>query len=103
MGDSGDGGVGYQAQRETYSGAGDAWATAFELAVTPAVFGFLGYRLDLWVASTPLFTIVFTVVALSYVVWKAYAAYEAEMKVHEARLFGRRATPPRSRPASRAA
>ena len=32
--------------REMRQGFGDAFAAAFELAVTPAIFGFLGWLLD---------------------------------------------------------
>ncbi len=83
---------------ETYRGADRALAMAFDLTLTPAIFGFLGYRLDRWVGSMPVFTIVLSMVALSYVVWKAYVAYEAEMQVHEARLRGNRDRGRRSRP-----
>ena len=41
-------------KRELHQGAGDALSTAFELAVTPAVFAFVGWRLDAWLGTSPL-------------------------------------------------
>ncbi|MBW3581000.1 MAG: AtpZ/AtpI family protein [Actinobacteria bacterium] len=77
-------------RRETYNGASDAWAQAVELTVTPLIFGFLGHRLDLWVGTSPVFTLVLGVFCLAYVVWKACTTYAARMQVYEARLVGPR-------------
>ena len=51
--------------REMRQGFGDAFAAAFELAVTPAIFGFLGWLLDGRLGTTPIFTVVFTVVRIT--------------------------------------
>ena len=75
-------------RRETYNGASDAWAQAVELTVTPLIFGFLGFRLDLWAGTKPLFALLLGLVCLGYVVWKAITTYQARMQVHEARLVG---------------
>ncbi|MBW3575943.1 MAG: AtpZ/AtpI family protein [Actinobacteria bacterium] len=75
---------------ETYNGAGDAWAQAVELTVTPLIFGFLGSRVDLWAGTRPIFTLLLSAFCLGYVVWKAVTAYQARMQVHEARLLGAR-------------
>lgn len=77
-------------RRETYNGASDAWAQAVELTVTPLIFGFLGYRLDLWVGTKPVFTVLLALFCLSYVVWKACTTYTAQMQVHQAQLVGAR-------------
>jgi hypothetical protein len=51
----------------------------------------LGYRLDLWVGTRPVFTVVFSAFCLSYAVWKIWTGYEAAMQVHEAQFgAGRR-------------
>ena len=76
-----------------YNGASDAWARAVELTATPLIFGFLGYRLDLWVGTLPVFTVVFSAFCLSYEVWKMWVSYEAAMQVHEAELLARRRRP----------
>ncbi len=76
-----------------YNGASDAWSRAVELTVTPLIFGFLGYRLDLWAGTQPVFTIVFSAFCLGYEVWKMWSGYEAAMQVHEAELLARRRRP----------
>ena len=42
-------------------GFGDGLSAAFELVVTPAIFGFLGFLLDRLLGTVPLFTLVFSV------------------------------------------
>jgi F0F1-type ATP synthase assembly protein I len=66
-------------RRELNKGFGDGLQQAFELVVTPAIFGVLGYLLDRWVGTTPVFTIVFTLFVLGYMAWKLYATYMAQM------------------------
>ena len=71
-------------RRDMYNGFGDGLARAFELAVTPVVFGAIGYGLDHWWGLTPLFTLVlflFGVAGTSYMAW---FRYEAEMRRVEA-------------------
>ena len=77
-------------RRETYNGASDALARAVELTVTPIIFGFLGYRLDLWLGTRPAFTVALSAFCLGYLSWKLCVAYAAEMQAHEARLLGAR-------------
>ena len=43
------------ARRELNNGFGEALAKAFELAVTPAIFAFLGHLLDRRLGTSPLF------------------------------------------------
>ena len=73
-----------RARRELNNGFGDALSRAFELAVTPAIFGVLGWFLDRWVGTTPLFTIMFTLFAVAGVGYMTWFRYEEEMKQHEA-------------------
>ncbi len=75
-------------RRETYNGANDAMARAMEIALTPIIFGFLGYRLDLWLGTRPAFTVALATFCLGYLSWKMYVTYSAEMQAHEARLLG---------------
>lgn len=75
-------------RRETCNGANDALARAMEIAVTPIIFGFVGFRLDLWLGTRPAFTVVLSTFCLGYLFWKMYVAYSAEMQAHEARLLG---------------
>jgi F0F1-type ATP synthase assembly protein I len=82
--------AGLAERRELNNGAGDALAVAFELALTPAIFAFLGWLLDRWLGTGPIFLLVlFGLVAL-YEIWKLLSRYDAEMKDHEQKLRGRR-------------
>lgn len=71
-------------RRELYNGFGDGLARAFELAVTPAIFGLMGYGLDRWLGLFPLFTIVLLLFALVGEFVMMWIRYDAEMKRHEA-------------------
>ena len=51
--------------RDTYNGFGESLSRAFELAVTPAVFGVAGYALDRWLGILPVLTIIFFVLAVT--------------------------------------
>jgi F0F1-type ATP synthase assembly protein I len=87
-------------RRETYNGAGDALARAFELVVTPLCFGIGGWLIDRRLGTAPVFMLVLFAVCLAGLATKFYFGYVEEMKAHEARLFGHRdrptgpATPP---------
>jgi F0F1-type ATP synthase assembly protein I len=78
----------YEARRALNNGSGDAQARAFELALTPAIMGFVGFWIDKWLGTTPLFLIAFVLFTVSYLGWKFYVRYDAEMREHEAQLFG---------------
>lgn len=53
-------------------------AAAFELVMTPAIFGFLGYLLDRAIGVTPLFTLVLSLSVVVYELWKLWSGYLAE-------------------------
>ncbi len=74
------------ARRELNNGFGESLAKAFELVVTPGIFGFLGWLLDHKVGTTPLFTLLFTLTVFGYVSWKLWGSYERQMQAHEGRL-----------------
>ena len=65
--------------RELRGGAGDPLSKAFELVVTPAIMGLLGFLLDRWLGTLPLFTASLVLFTLGYTVWKLYTDYDAEM------------------------
>jgi hypothetical protein len=75
------------AKRELNKGFGDALSAAVELAVTPAVFALLGWWLDGWLGTTPVFLIVFFVFTMSYVAWKQYVLYGQRMQVEHDKMF----------------
>jgi hypothetical protein len=75
-------------KQELNRGFGDALATAFELALTPAIMGLIGWQLDRWLGTGPflfLFLFVFTV---SYEIWKLFKRYEARMQAEQAKVPG---------------
>ena len=76
------------AKRELNRGAGNAMSMAFELAVTPALFAFIGWRLDVWLGTTPLLLLVLFVFTIGYEIWKLLTRYDAMMREHEARMPG---------------
>lgn len=57
----------------------DGFTTAVELALTPAVFGLLGFLLDSWLGLVPLFTIVMSLWAFSVVAWMTWRRYDDKM------------------------
>jgi F0F1-type ATP synthase assembly protein I len=72
-------------KRDLYNGFGDGLARAFEYAVTPGIFGFLGYLLDRAIGTLPIFTIVFTLVCVVGMFIQTYYTYDARMKAEEAK------------------
>ena len=71
-------------QGQLYNGAGEGLSRAFELALTPAIIGGLGYLLDRWLGLVPILTIVFFLVAMAGLMARMYYGYDAQMKEHEA-------------------
>ena len=61
--------------REMTPGFGDAFAAAFELVVTPVIFGFLGWLVDGRLDLFPVFTVAFTVITLAYASWRLARTY----------------------------
>jgi hypothetical protein len=80
-------------RRELNNGFGEALSRAFEITVTPAIFGVAGYFLDRKLGVVPLFTLVFSLFVLGYMFWKYWRLYEEEMTRHEQSLPGRRPVP----------
>lgn len=59
---------------------GDGMSIAFELVGTPAIVGGLGFLLDRWLGTTPIFTVALTLVALATVAGLTIWRYNAEMQ-----------------------
>jgi uncharacterized membrane protein len=77
-------------RRELNNGFGDALSRAVELVVTPAVMGFLGWLLDRWLGTWPVFALVLFFFTVGYMIWKLFLHYDEEMRAHEQKLFGPR-------------
>lgn len=76
------------ARRELSRGFGEALSTAVELAVTPALFALLGWRLDLWLGTSPLLLVVLFLFTMGYEIWKLFVRYDAKMRREEAKVAG---------------
>ena len=79
-------------RRDLNNGFGDALAVAFELALTPAIFAVAGWRLDLWLGTTPLFLVALFAFVMAYEIWKLFTRYDARMRVQEQELRNRHRT-----------
>lgn len=82
--------AGLRARRDLTNGAGDALAVAFEMALTPALFAFLGWRLDEWLGTTPVFLLGLFLFVAGYETWKFFTRYDARMRAEEQSLRRRR-------------
>ncbi len=57
---------------------------SYELVVSPLILALIGYGLDRWLGTLPLFTILFAVVGLVGACIKIYYGYTSEMDQHDA-------------------
>lgn len=78
---------------------GDGLSIAFELVITPAIFGLIGFGLDRWLELTPFLTVSLTVVALGTVVGLTIWRYGLDMERTDAER--REALATKSRPPAR--
>lgn len=76
---------------DLYRNFGDGFTRAFELAVTPVIFGALGYWLDGRVGIRPVLTIVFTLLAVIGLLLRTWYGYVYRMEqLDEASPWGSR-------------
>ncbi len=73
-----------RSKRETYNGFGEALARGFELALTPAIFGGLGWLVDRWAGTAPLLLVTFVLLAFAGMFVRIWIGYDTEMRRHEA-------------------
>lgn len=64
--------------------ADSALGKGLDIALTLAIFFGIGFGLDRWLGTTPLFMIVLSVVAAVGLVARTWSRYEAAMQQHEA-------------------
>jgi F0F1-type ATP synthase assembly protein I len=67
----------------------DGFAKAVEFVVTPLIFGVAGFFLDRWLGTSPVFTVILFVWALTVTVGMTIRDYNAKMRAEEDRLMGR--------------
>jgi F0F1-type ATP synthase assembly protein I len=77
-------------RQELSRGFGDALATAFELALTPAIMALIGWKLDDWLGTSPAFLLFLFVFTMSYEFWKLFKRYDLRMKAEQAKVEGLR-------------
>lgn len=68
---------------EIYRNFGDGFTRAFELAVTPVLFGAMGYGLDRWIGIVPVLTMIFTLVAIVGMLLRTWYGYCYRMQAIE--------------------
>jgi F0F1-type ATP synthase assembly protein I len=78
------------ARRETNKGLGDGLALAFELALTPTIFGVIGYLLDRWLGIVPVLTIVLGLFAMVGMFVRMWFGYDLQMREQERLLAAKR-------------
>jgi F0F1-type ATP synthase assembly protein I len=66
--------------RELYSNASDAYTLAFELVLTPLLLALVGHFIDRAAGTGVVFALVFGIIGLLGVSYRAYLAYTARMK-----------------------
>jgi hypothetical protein len=71
-------------RRQLNNAAGDAITKAFELVLTPAIFGLVGYGIDRWLGTSPLFTLSLAIVVFLYQCWRLFSVYSDAMDRHAA-------------------
>jgi F0F1-type ATP synthase assembly protein I len=69
--------------RQLNQAFGEALARAFEFSATVAIFCLIGFGLDQWFDTTPLFLITLFVVVLIGQTVRIWYAYGAAMRTHE--------------------
>ena len=75
-----------QDRRELNNGFGETSARAFELVLTPIIFGVLGYLLDRRLGTSPLLMLGLGLFTFGYVVWRMWTGYDRRMAEQENQL-----------------
>ena len=78
-------------RRDLYSGFGDTYTRAFELVVTPTIFGLIGWWLDTRFGTGVLLALSLGIIVFLYEIWKLSRVYLARSADEDIKLLGRRA------------
>ncbi len=71
-------------KRAMNQGFGDGMSRAFELVVTPLLFGLLGFGIDRAAGTSPVFVIALSAFGVVGTFVRMWLGYDAEMRAHEA-------------------
>ena len=72
-----------KARQEMNQGFGNALALAVEMVMTPMLFALLGWALDRWLGTGPVFLILLALFGAVGMALKTYYAYVEKMRQHE--------------------
>ena len=70
-------------KRAMNQGFGDGMSRAFELVVTPLLFGLVGFLVDHLAGTSPAFVVAFGAFGVVGTFVRAWYGYDAEMRSHE--------------------
>mgnify|MGYP000368436904 CR=1 FL=1 len=73
-----------KARQDLNQGFGNALGLAVEMVGTPMIFGLLGWLLDRWLGTSPVFTLVLFLFGIVGMAVRTYYAYVEKMKREEA-------------------
>jgi F0F1-type ATP synthase assembly protein I len=76
--------VDLKARQDLNQGFGNALGLAVEMVGTPMIFGLLGWLLDRWLGTSPVFALVLFLFGIVGMAVKTYYAYAEKMKREEA-------------------
>jgi len=86
------------ARRELNNGFGDALARSFEFAMTPMIFGAVGFAIDRALDTSVVFTVTMIVFGLVGVLIRWYYDYEHKISIVENQRTDRRNAQPLAAP-----
>lgn len=76
-------------KRAMANGFGNAMGTATEIALLPAIFGVLGWAIDSWLGTEPVFLVALLVFAFAGMLVRTWLGYDKEMRAQEQGLYTR--------------
>lgn len=79
----------YVERQQLNAGFGNSMSRAFELALTPTIMAGVGWLLDRWLGTAPIFLVSLAVFTFVYTVWKMAKGYDVAMREQEAELARR--------------
>jgi F0F1-type ATP synthase assembly protein I len=85
----------YSERRALNKGFGDGMSRSVELALTPVIFGGLGWLIDRWLGTFPMVLLVFVVFAFAGMFVRMWIGYDNEMRRHENKLAWNRNQQPK--------
>ena len=76
-------------RRDLYNGFGDTYSRAFEMVVTPLIFGLIGWFLDTRFGTFPVLALVLGILVFIYEIWKLATVYSRRMDQETKKVLGR--------------